>query len=336
MKSELIHYRGSLARLLGIVISLALLAWVLRAFDLAEVGRALQAANYLYLLPVAVLIVLNYTARALRWGTLFGDAKVPCWSSLFVTMMIGYLANNILPARAGELVRAYMLGRREGLAKSTVLATVVMERVADLVVALLLLAVVLLFYPLPAWLGRVGLVVGAVSLTALAILVLLSIWGSRLVARMVRLLHFLPVGFVSRIEAVGDGFVAGVSGLRSWRRVGSFLGCTMLIWFLEVLGVWLIAQAFRLPLSVGGSLFVMLVVGLGTMVPSSPGYVGTYEFFATSALALLGVTGGLALSFALAMHAVTFLGASLLGAACLALTGRDVTRGTTMPWRAEG
>ncbi len=105
-----------IGRWLGILISLALLVWVLRAFDLAEVVRALQAANYLYLLPVLALIVLNFSLRALRWGTVFGDTRVPRWGSLFVAMIIGYLANNILPAWAGELVRAYVLGQREGVA----------------------------------------------------------------------------------------------------------------------------------------------------------------------------------------------------------------------------
>lgn len=324
MKSELLQHRGSLARLLGILISLILLVWVLRAFDLADVGCALQAANYLYLLPVAVLIVLNYAVRALRWGTLFGDTRVPGWSSLFVAMMIGYLANNVLPARAGELVRAYVLGQREGVAKSTVLATVVVERVADLVVALLLLAAALLFYPLPAWLGRAGLVVGVVGLAALAFLILVNVVGLQLVARVVRLLGFLPGTVLRRIEAVGSGFVAGVSGLRDRRRALQFLYCTTLIWMMELVTTFLMARAFHLPVTVGGSLFVMLVVGLGTMVPSSPGYVGTYEFFATSALALLGVAGGAALSFALVMHAVTFLGSSLLGVVSIALTGLDL------------
>lgn len=111
--------------------------------------------------------------------------------------------------------------------------------------------------------------------------------------------------------------MAGVSRLRDGRRAALFAGYTMLIWLMEALFIYLMVLAFHLPISIGGALFVTLVVGLGTMVPSSPGYVGTYEFFATSTLALLGVTGGVALSFALATHAVTFLGSSLLGVGCV-------------------
>jgi uncharacterized protein (TIRG00374 family) len=309
---------------LSTLISLILLIWVLRAFDLAEVGRALRAANYLYLLPVALLILVNFAVRALRWGTLFGNIKVPGWSSLFVALMTGYLVNNILPAHAGELVRVYMMGRRERLAKSTILATVVVERVADLTFALILLTIVLLFYPLPAWFGRAGSLVGAITLAALFFLIMLNVKGLPFIICIVRLLRFLPTSLLLRIEAVGNGFLAGVSGLRQSRRALEFFGWTALIWSMETVGTFLMARAFHLPILVSGCLFIILFIGLGTMVPSSPGYVGTYEFFATSALTQLGVVGGAALSFAIALHAVTFLGTSLLGAACLVWSGHKM------------
>jgi uncharacterized protein (TIRG00374 family) len=306
-------------RWLGVLVSLALLAWVLSAFDLSEVGRALREAEYWYLLPVAGLALVNYAARALRWGTLFRRDEAPRRSSLFVALMIGYLANNVLPARAGEFVRVYVLSRREGMARSKALATVVVERVVDLVVLLLLLALVLLVYPFPVWLRRAGFVVGAASLAGLVSLLVLNVRGTALVGWGVRRLKFLPEGLRGRVEAVGHGFVGGVSGLRGGWRALAFFGCTAFIWGLELLTTMLIAQMFRLPVTATGLLFVMLVIGLGTMVPSSPGYVGTYEFFATSALGVLGVTGGRALGFAVTTHAVIFIGASAVGALCLAL-----------------
>jgi uncharacterized protein (TIRG00374 family) len=319
------RWRTSVGPWLGILVSLALVVWVLHTFDLAQMGRALQTANYLWLLPAPVLLVLNFALRALRWGTLFGSPKAPRPSGLFTAMMIGYLANNILPARAGELVRAHVLGQREGVAASTVLGTVVVERVADLVVALLLLGLVLLFHPMPTWLRRAGTPVAVVSLGALGFLASLNACGTRLVTWSVHVLRFLPANLLNKFEALVNGFIAGVSGLRGRQRASLFLACMVLIWCLETLSVWLIAQTFAIPLSIGGSLFVMLSVALGTAVPSSPGYIGTYEFFVTSALAALGISGGTALSFALVMHAVTFMGSSLLGVACLAWHGQKLT-----------
>lgn len=233
-------------------------------------------------------------------------------------MMIGYLANNILPARAGEFVRAYVIGRREKIARSMALATVVVERVADLVMALLLLTFVLLFYPLPPWLKRAGIVVGLVALIAVFFLVLLNVAGTFVVQWFVRRLKFLPQNLLTRFESMGGGFVSGVSGLRhSWSAL-QFSGCTLLIWAVELLITISTARMFQLPVSIIEMLFVMLVIGLGTMVPSSPGYIGTYEFFAVNALGVLGVTGTAALSFAFMSHAITLLGASIVGAICLA------------------
>jgi uncharacterized protein (TIRG00374 family) len=300
------------------LVSLILLALVLRAFDLEQFGRALQTASYLYLLPVVALIFLSYAVRALRWRTLFRTDRALPWSSLFAAMMIGYLFNNILPARAGEMIRAYTLAQREGLAKSTIFATVIVERVVDLVIALLLLSVVLLFYPLPAMLGRAGLVVAAISATLITGLVLVDLLGMRLIRVFVRWFGFLPQSLLNRLEAIGSGFVAGVAALRSPWHVMRFLGYSALIWIAEVSIALLMARALHLPISIGGSLFVILVIGLSTMVPSAPGYIGTYEFSAMTALASLKVNGSSALSFALMMHAVTFILTSLIGASCLA------------------
>ncbi|MDQ3817298.1 MAG: flippase-like domain-containing protein [Acidobacteriota bacterium] len=304
--------------MIGALISLALLAWVVRSANLSEVWGALRSASYIYLLPIAALVVLSFVLRALRWQALFrGDGR-PRWGSLFVAMMIGYLANNVLPARAGEVVRAYVIGRREGIARSTALATVVVERVADLVTALLLLTFVLLSYPLPFWLRRAGIVVGLVALVAIFSLVLLNVAGERAVRWFTKRLKFLPQNLLTRAEAVGGGFVAGTSGLRHASSALRFSGYTILIWAVELFIMLLIGQIFNLPVSLFGMLFVMLVVGLGTMVPSSPGYIGTYEFFAVNALGALGVTGTPALSFAFVSHAVTLLGSSIIGALCMA------------------
>jgi hypothetical protein len=327
------RWRAHVGRWLGILISLALLAWILHTFDMAEVGRALLAANYLYLLPLIALVVVNFALRALRWGTLFRDTSTPRWTDLFVAMMIGYLGNNILPARAGELVRAYVLGKRSGSSKSKALATVMVERVVDLLVVLFLFPVLLFFYPVTGWLVRAGMVVGAIGLAATAFLASLMIWGPHLLTWTLRRLAFLPHGILTRMEAVGNGFVAGVRGFRKPRQAFSFLSYTAVIWSMEAISVWIIAQAFSLPLSIGGSLFIILVIGIGMIIPSSPGYVGTYEFFALNALTVFSISGSNALGFTVIMHVVSFAGSSILGAICLALSGQSLIRMSRQPLR---
>ncbi len=309
-------------RLAGILTSLALLYWILRTFDFREVGHALQNANYFLLSPVLVISTINFSIRSLRWGILFPDTKWINWNKLFASTMIGYLANNALPARAGELIRAYVLGERENISKSMILATIVVERVIDLVVALSLLTIVLFTFSLPDWLIQTGPIVGVVGITGILSLIFLNKWGFNMVSITVSIFSFLPNNVLNRAEAAGNKFVIGIATLRNVRKLGTFLGYTVLIWILEVTATWLISQAFCLPISIWGALFIVLVIGLGTMLPSSPGYVGTYEFFAISALTILGVKGNEALSFAVMRHAVTFIWSSFLGVLCLVVSGR--------------
>jgi uncharacterized protein (TIRG00374 family) len=326
-------HRVLIGRWLGILISLALLVWILHNFDLANVGKALLAANYLYLLPLAALVVVNFALRALRWGTLFGNTNKPRWTDLFVALMIGYLGNNVLPARAGELVRAYIVGKRSGSSKSKALATVMVERVGDLLVVLFLFPVLLFFYPVTGWLVRAGIVVAAIGLAATVFLAALMIWGPHLMAWALRRLAFLSQGFLAKIEAVGNGFMTGIRGFRHPRQVLAFLSYTAVIWSLEAVSVWFIAQAFSLPLSIGESLLIIIIIGIGMMIPSSPGYVGTYEFFALSALAVFDISGSSALGFTVIMHLVSFAGSSIPGVICLALSGQNLMQLSRQPLR---
>jgi uncharacterized protein (TIRG00374 family) len=313
-----VNVKRIILRLVAFSISIISLVWIVQSFDLAELWQAMQRANYWFLLPIIVLMVLSLVGRSIRWGTLFAADQSPQLKELFGSMMIGYLANNILPARAGDLVRAYSLGTREGIAKSTVLATVVVERVADLVITLILLGAAFLFFPLPDWSQSVGIVLALMSLAAIGLLIALNLAGTRLLQTIVRLLRFLPRSVLSRIEGIGEGFVRGVVPLREAPRVLRFLGLSGMIWLVEVAITFMMAKAFDLPLGFGESLFVLLVIALGMAIPSAPGFIGTYEFFGASALMLLGIAGGEALGFLLVLHATTFLGSSIIGAYCLA------------------
>jgi glycosyltransferase 2 family protein len=302
----------------GLAVSVLLLWLVLRNFDLPQVGAALLSANYPMLLPLLAIVLVDFGSRALRWGELFDTAQRPLRRNLFDAMMIGYLANNVLPARAGELVRSWILGKREDRAKTTVLATIVVERVCDLLVALLLLAVVLFVYPLPAWCRAGAPVVAGLGLAAAAFIVLLNVAGAKAVALVSRMLGFLPLSLNQRITVMGNCFVTGVGALRNPGRLALFCAYTIVVWIMEVAIAYVVLNMFGLPVSLGASMFVMLLVGLGSMIPSSPGYVGTFEFFGTNALAVLGITGPRALSSIILLHLVTFAGASVIGAACLA------------------
>jgi hypothetical protein len=305
----------------GLAVSAAAVAWLALRYDWRSAGHAMASAGLDWLLPVAPLMVVNFVVRAARWRGLFPDPIRPRLPGAFSAMMAGYLFNNLLPARAGELVRVHMVGRGEQLPRSAALGTVVVERTLDLLVLLVLLSLVLLGQPLPGWTAYAGKVVAALAAATLAAILLLGWKGEQLVGVGAARIPFLPAGARARLEVSGRAFVGGVSAVLRGPHLARFVAWTACIWALELGVVWLVAQAFALPLGALNVLFVMLAVALGTMVPASPGYVGTFEFFGLSALSLLGVEGGGALAFVVTLHAVLLIGSSAVGAASLAWSG---------------
>lgn len=302
----------------GVAVSIGMLVWLAATYDLKDLIEPFQRADYIFLLPVAGLVILNFAARAFRWRSLFLGSAPKSMMKVFRAMMVGYLFNNLMPARAGDLVRVYQLSRDEGLSKSKTLATLVAERTGDLVVLIALLSVVLVSYPaLPLWMKRAGIGVAVVALGVVSALVLLKFLGSRLIVIVGRIARRVSESLEGRIETIGHNFLDGIAGLFNRRTGAVFLVLTGIIWSIEVATAYLVGAAFNLTIPLGNLLFVLIAIAVGTLVPSSPGYVGTFEFFGVSALAIVGVTGGEALGFVVTLHAIAILGSGILGAVCL-------------------
>jgi len=304
---------------LGVLVSIAAVAWLLAAYDFGEMGPALRRAQYAWLVPVPLLLLADYALRALRWRLLFRGAARAGIRAVFGALMIGYLFNSLLPARGGEFVKIYLLGSLQGLTKSGVLATVLVEKTADLLIAMALLSLLPLYFPLPKWLTPAAYSVGAMTLAAAGAILYLKLAGAATFAAVFRALKFVPPALLQRIEESSGRFLAGLSGLFSPANALQFAALSAVIWFMELAVMFVIARAFGIPLGASELLFVMLMILFGTMVPSSPGYIGTFEFFGVSALALLGIGGGPALSFVIVLHALVLLVPALIGSLCLLL-----------------
>jgi len=310
-----------ISNIIGLVVSLAALAWLATKYDFSEMLPHVRSANYAYFLPVPFLLVINFTLRAARWRLLYAGERPTTLGSFFSAMMIGNLFNNILPARGGEFIKIYLLGKTAVLSKSRILATVVVEKAADLLIAIGLLAVLLVVYPVPEWARKAGLVVAVVALAAVCFIVILGLGGNRIAAVLLHYLGFLPPALKARMDAAMQQFISGLSGLLSMSRATYFLCSSAVIWLLELAVMYAVARAFAIDTGPADLLFIMLMILFGTMVPSSPGYIGTFEFFGLNALAVLGITGGGALGFVVVLHATLLLGSSLLGIGCLAWKG---------------
>ncbi|MCL4395308.1 MAG: flippase-like domain-containing protein [Chloroflexi bacterium] len=299
---------------LGIFVSLFFLYWAFRQVnDLGNVGRAIASANYVYAIPALIAYFLGVAVRAVRWRLLLQPIKSLSARKLFPVVVIGYMANDVLPARMGELVRVYVLGRDEGISKTAGLATVFVERVFDGLTMLLFIAVVALFVPLGAGLENVvriaGIVLVAMMLSALAI----AASPRRARGLVAVFLPIVPAAARPRVISFVDRFLEGLAVLQSGRAMLVIFALSILAWLFEATMYYVLGAGFALGTGPQAFLLTTAVANLGTMVPSSPGYVGTFEALAVFTLGRFGVASDLALSYTVALHAVLLVPITLLG-----------------------
>jgi uncharacterized protein (TIRG00374 family) len=295
-------------------VTLVFLWLSIRNVNLDQLGTALRDANYVFLLPAAACSALAYLLRAARWHVTLSPVKEIPTRRLFPVTMIGFAANNVLPARIGEVVRAYVLGSREGISRSTALGTVLAERVFDGLTLIVLMIVAFLVYPLPGDDRRLQFVaVSAVVIFGLAGIgiVLLVLWPGPMM-RLVRLVtRVLPGRLRERALGLLETFFEGLSTVRSASMLARIALLSLGVWLLEGGAFAAVLRAFSLGLDsrewLAAALFLLIFVNLGIMVPSAPGYIGTYQFFATLALGAFHVSASNALGLAIIAHATQYV-----------------------------
>ncbi len=305
---------------LGLVISAICLYFALQGIQLDQVANSLRGMNYVWLIPAALLFLVSYLARVFRWQLLFSPQKMR-FTSVFHALNIGYFLSNILPARLGDFVRAYLVGDMEGVSKARALSTVVVERMSDGLTVVLVFAVTALFvpkFPPEAREGAIGL--GIVGVAAIVFLLLLSFQKERGLALLHRLAAPFPFlqrpGLWGALEALIDGFAVlrsprPIFGVGMWSLVAWVLG-GILFWVMMLAMQVRDAQGALLPPS--AAFLVMTVTSLVVVVPSSPGYIGVFHFVATQTLvSVFGVDKSAALSYAVIMHAFNYLWLIVLG-----------------------
>ncbi len=298
----------------GLVVSLFFLFWALRQVSsLVEVGEALKRANYVYVLPALALYFLGVWFRTLRWHFLLSPVKRIPASRLFPVVVIGYMANDVLPARMGEVVRAYVLGEKETVSKTSSLATIAVERIFDGVVLLLFAVAVASLVPFGEGLQNIVRVGGGVFAGGLLIVVLLARWP-RLTEALVRaVLTAVPSGIRPRLAQASSSFVDGLQVMQHIDLVLRVVFLSALAWLAEAGMYYLIGMGFDLGQPFHVLVLTTVVANLGTMVPSSPGYVGTFEALSVFTLGLFGVGGDVAMSYTIVLHVALLVPGTLLG-----------------------
>lgn len=301
---------------LGVVISAVCLWLALGGLDLEHFWSVVQTANYWWLIPSILVYFGAVWARTWRWHYMLRHIKAIPVLRLFPVVVIGYMGNNVYPARAGEVLRSYVLRRKEGVPISVSLTTVVLERLFDGLVMLLFVFVTLPFAPLPK--------VFSVFITIFSVLFLVALAAFLMIAarpeRMQRLYTWMvnrvvPLRWRERVHGLFDRFIEGLQSLRSPREMAWIFASSVLIWLTETLKYWFVMHAFPgLEVSFLVLMLMTAVVNLFTTLPSTPGYIGTFDAPGIATLVAFGVPHALASGYTLVLHVALWLPITLLGA----------------------
>ena len=314
---------------LGVVISLGFLYLALRGLELGTMWKTLGGARYIWLLPGVGVYFLGVWARAWRWHYLLRPVKAVPTREMFPIVAIGYMGNNIYPARAGEILRAVVLKRRAAVPVSASLATIIVERVYDGVV---MLAFVFLNLPelarLTADSGFVGNIQtlalwGAGAFLGVLALFLLAAMFPQAAEGVLQALvpRLVPSRFREQILGIGLRFLGGLESLRSPREALMVFLTSLVIWLLETGKYWFVMHAFDFQVSFFALMLMNGIVNLATTIPSAPGYVGTFDAPGIAVLKAYDVPAATAAGYTLVLHAALWLPITVLGAYYLAREG---------------
>ena len=304
-----------------------------------SVLQHVRAANPLWFLASVIAVTLTFPLRALRWRVLLRSSAPnvplkPFWDAV----CIGFMANNLLPARAGELVRSYAGNRLIGVPFSTALASVAVERVFDGVVIVLLLAAGVAAPSFPAGTTIRGVSpaalassTAAIFIGALAFLILMVRFRSHAEVIGDKLVHrFMPARLADVSMKIFRNLLAGLGVLNSTGDVIKVVAWSFAVWLCNAASYVLAFKAFHIDAPASAALVLQGIVALGVAIPAAPGFFGVFETLCRVVLGVYGVASDQAVSFAIAVHMGWFVPITLIGLVILARTGltmRDLRSG---------
>lgn len=304
---------------IGIVVSALCLYFAFQGIQFDKLLEALRGFNYLWLIPASMLFLISYAARVFRWQLLFSPQKVRL-AKTFHALNVGYFLSNLLPARLGDIVRAYLIGEFENVSKARALSTVVVERLSDGLTVVLLLALTALFVPnIPDVAKQGALGVAAAGVAGIAFLIVLSFQKERGVQLLRRLTAPIPLLQNPRLWRALESLIDGFAILRSPRPLIGVALWALSAWLIGGLMYWIVMIAMNLQangalLPIQAAFLVMTITSLAVVVPSSPGYVGVFHFGTQVTLnTVFGVDKSAALSYAFVIHTFTYIWLIVLG-----------------------
>ncbi|MCH8288129.1 MAG: flippase-like domain-containing protein [Candidatus Marinimicrobia bacterium] len=298
----------------GLIISIVFLYFAFRDVNWQEFSRSLLSVNFVWLIPAAISVIASFVIRAIRWKMLIDPVQKVSYGKTFSATMIGYMGNNVLPFRLGDLLRAYVFSKNTGLSKSSTLASLLLERILDLLTTLAALGIVLAYFPrFPTWASSVGYAALIIVIVLLAATLLLQYRSESVIKLSAFILKPMPDKWAAIAGKKLASFSEGLEIVSHYKKYFGILIVSVLHWPIYISTVWFTFRAFGY--SYGGfEAFVVLVfITFAVAIPSAPGYVGTFHGLVVASMALFGLTGGPARAFAVVLHAVNYFPVTAVG-----------------------
>lgn len=299
---------------LGFVLSLLFLYLSLRRVEWKNVVTAIKSASIAHLAIAVVCFGISYAIRIKRWQAMLNTTSTTRYKDAWVATSIGYFANNLLPAHLGEVVRVFVFGKKTGTSRSLLLATIFMEKLLDFVMLVVFLTLLLTMRnDFPAWLHQVASMTGIVTFIGVATVFgfIISTRSSSVVIG--KIFFFLSPVAVKKLNNKIELFSAGLRVFDGASQIIRMTVYSILTWVIWIGFLYFALLAFDLQLSLSGLLLMTALLHLGILIPSSPGYVGTYQFICVTGLGLLEVSRSTALGFSLVFHALWYVPLTVLG-----------------------
>ena len=316
-----------LYRSIGISVSVFFVYLAVRQVDFSESLRALGTVRPGWLVAATLVYLSSFPIRALRWRLILRVQKVLPLRELMAAVFVGYMANNVLPARAGEVYRAHFLGQRAGISRSGVAASIVVERTFDGLMLVCMILFVFVVFPQEDYLGGTALVTGLIFLALAAGIVFYRLKADRAHRAIGRALELLPRTLRGHLVGRMDSFLQGIRGISTVRALLEAGVYTIFVWVLDACAIALVVASFGVTLPPVGYVLVVALVALSTTLPSGPGFVGPFQYAFVLSLESFAVSRETALAVSVVaqlslLGSVTLIGLALLWREQLRASGR--------------
>lgn len=292
-----------------------------KGFEWRNFSQAVVKVNFYLLAGGMALYMSSYLLRGIRWRMMLYSVKPLSVWEMTKFVIIGFMCNNLLPARLGEFARALVISQKEKISARASFASIVMERVFDGATIAAMLITLLFIQPFPDWVKKLSVFASALFLGSLILLIIIGYKGEKWIGK---IQSGASIKIIGKAAGFMMKFVWGLQILKSKQLIFWVFILSGIIWAIEAVNYLIIMRSMGWGLSIGAAAFVLVVANLGIMIPSSPGNVGTMQYFCILALSLYGILKDQALAYSLILHAEMYIPVTILGILFLTSMGMSL------------